>query len=395
MNRIYVHVPFCASKCGYCAFYSIPSPGTGEIDAYLDKMEKDFKDASGSCGKIDSLFIGGGTPTYLPAGKLQHLFKLIYASFEITAASEISIECNPETLTAEKAGIIAKFANRVSLGIQSFNPKFRKILGRQGAPSTIGKAMGLLSDNGISNIGCDLIYAIPEQTLDDWKDDLEKAVSLLLKHISAYSLTIEEGSLLAERMLNFECRIPNNELKSIIDAKHMPPESSQLEPATDHGQLTTDFSVEMWKLAGTFLRKNGFKRYEISNYSKTGSECRHNLEIWYGDTYMGFGPAASSFDGRNRWTNPAHLKEWLAGAKPELDLIPEERRAREIFAMGLRTSQGWDKKYFLRRTGFGIDICRKEIDQLLSLRLLHEGSENINCTEKGLLLWNEVAERLI
>ncbi|MFZ2657571.1 MAG: radical SAM family heme chaperone HemW, partial [Victivallales bacterium] len=369
INRLYIHVPFCASKCGYCAFYSIPCPESEIICAYLNKLENDLKKVSRSCGKIDSIFIGGGTPTYLSASNLKRLFSSVSSHFEISADAEISIECNPETLTAEKAESIADFANRVSLGIQSFNPKFRKILGRQGSTSSIGKAIKFLSDTGIRNIGCDLIYAIPGQSLDDWTSDLEKAASFPIKHISAYSLTVEEGSLLSEKFPI---------------------------PATDDQRPTTDDSpIKMWNLAATVLKKHGFSRYEISNYSKRGFECRHNLEIWYGDKYLGFGPAASSFDGINRWTNVSDLKKWLSGTKPEIDSIPAERRAREIFVMGLRTSQGWDKIFFHRKTGFKVDIFSPALIELKQHKLIAETDGKIFCTKKGLLLWNEVAERLI
>ncbi|HCE47023.1 MAG TPA: hypothetical protein DET40_26035 [Lentisphaeria bacterium] len=395
INRLYIHVPFCASKCGYCAFYSIPRPESEIIGAYLSKLERDLEKASNSCGKIDSIFIGGGTPTYLSAGNLERLFSSVSSHFEISADAEISIECNPETLTAGKAELIAEFANRVSLGIQSFNPKFRKILGRQGSPESIGKAIRLLLNNGIGNIGCDLIYAIPGQSLSDWQCELEKAASLPLKHISSYSLTIEEGTLLAEKMSNIEYRIPNDEIKHNTDTRHLTPESSPIQPATDHGQLTTDNSVEMWNLAGAILKKHGFSRYEISNYSRRGFECRHNLEIWYGDKYLGFGPAASSFDGIKRWTNAGDLGKWLSGAQPEIDSIPAEKRAREIFVMGLRTSQGWNKIFFHRKTGFKSDIFSPELAELREHSLIRETDEKIFCTKKGLLLWNEVAERLI
>ncbi len=427
INRLYIHVPFCASKCGYCAFYSLPCPKPAAIDSYLGKLEQDFKSSSHLCGKLDSVFIGGGTPTFLSAQNLKKLFSLINSFFDISASAEISIECNPETLTSEKARIIAKFANRVSLGIQSFNPKFRKTLGRQGSVSTIRKAISLLTINGVANIGCDLIYAIPGQTPEDWQDDLEKAASLPLKHISAYSLTLEEGTLLAERISNIECRISNNEVKN--NTRHQTPDTSHLisderRQTTEDRQLTAndpaslrnyavagrrlttrlrrettpwqaDFSIKMWNLAEHFLKQHGFRRYEISNYSKRGFECRHNLEIWYGDKYLGFGPAASSFDGDKRWTNVSDLKKWLAGAEPEIDLIPHEKRAREIFVMGLRTSQGWNKKYFHEASGFKVETFESELAELKAGKLVKETSDRISCTRKGLLLWNEVAEILI
>jgi oxygen-independent coproporphyrinogen-3 oxidase len=410
IRRLYIHVPFCASKCGYCAFYSLPSPKPDAIDSYLEKLTLDFKNSSHLCGKLDSVFIGGGTPTYLSAENLKKLFSLMHSHFDISASAEISIECNPETLTAEKAKIIANFANRVSLGIQSFNPKFRNILGRQGSVSTIEKAITLLTKNGINNIGCDLIYAIPGQSPEDWQSDLEKAVLLPLKHISAYSLTVEEGTLLAK---SFQNLTTNDQRLSTIDQR---PATSDQQPATNDqrpyyakatkGRPTNlprqgyegqadDYSIEMWNLAESFLKKHGFRRYEISNYAKRGFECRHNLEIWYGDKYLGFGPAASSFDGDKRWTNVGDLQGWLSGTGPEIDLIPSEKRAREIFVMGLRTSQGWNKKQFHLKTGFDSKAFDSELTGLKAQKLIRETDEKIYCTRKGLLLWNEVAESLI
>lgn len=414
INRLYIHVPFCASKCGYCAFYSIPSPKPGIVDSYLEKLAADFKSSSHSCGKLDSIFIGGGTPTFLSAEHLGKLFSLINSFFDISASAEISIECNPETLNPEKARTIADFANRVSLGIQSFNPKFRQILGRQGPASTIEKAITLLTKNGVNNIGCDLIYAIPGQSPDDWQKDLEKAVLLPLKHISAYSLTIEEGSLLAEEMSKLESRKSKLENMDNPDTRQMTPETVHQRLATDERRLTTDdYSLEMWNLAGTFLKSHGFRRYEISNYAKPGFECRHNLEIWYGDKYLGFGPAAASFDGDKRWTNVSDLEKWLLASEPEIDLISPEKRAREIFVMGLRTSQGWDKTRFHSITGFTTESfnsdltkcstgilsvdskCNLLYEALKTRKLLKENDSRIACTGKGLLLWNEVAEMLI
>ena len=431
IKSLYIHVPFCASKCGYCAFYSLPLPEPADIDSYLGKLEQDFKRYYHLCGKLESVFIGGGTPTFLSAENLKKLFSMIHSHFNISVSAEISIECNPETLTSEKARIIADFANRVSLGIQSFNSGFRRILGRQGSVSTIEKAVTLLTKNGVGNIGCDLIYAIPGQTPEDWQSDLEKAVALPLKHVSAYSLTVEEGTRLAEEMSKLESRKSKLENKNKPDTRYQMPDvrrqttedrqpirQAQGKPTTRLHRKTTpwqadDYSLKMWNLAGTVLKKYGFHRYEISNYAKRGFECRHNLEIWYGGKYLGFGPAASSFDGKKRWTNVSDLEKWLAGAGAEIDLIPPERRAREIFVMGLRTSQGWNKKYFHRKTGFKTENFNSELtkcntgilpvdlkfnllyDELKVRKLIKETDEEIYCTRKGLLLWNEVAESLI
>ncbi len=361
-QRLYVHVPFCAAKCAYCAFYSEPHASAVDIEAYFKRLEREFKEHALATSPLESIYIGGGTPTWLSARNLRRLFELIRANFAVADGAEISIECNPETLTPAKAREIAKFADRVSVGIQSFNPKFRRIIGRQGRAESIVPAFEMLAAEGIANLGADLIYAIPGQSLADWRNELERACMLPVKHVSAYSLTFEEGTALATRHgLNHE----------------------------------HDLSAEMWKLAGRFLSTRGFRRYEISNYARKGSECAHNLGTWFGDTYLGCGPAASSFDGTRRWTNPASLAKWCRGEAPEIDEIPPERRAREIFTMGLRTSQGWNRECFKAATGFDFMEWQSDMAQIAAAGLLNLSEEKVRCTARGLLLWNQVAERVI
>lgn len=367
-NRLYIHVPFCESKCGYCAFYSIPRPSDDAMDAYLKHITREFEAAAERCESLRSVFLGGGTPTMLSAGCLRRLFEGISANFAIDSSAEISIECNPETLTSEKADVIAEFANRVSLGVQSFNPEILDILERKGTPANFADAISTLSDRGMTNLGCDLIYAVPGETLDEWRSDLSRAADCGVNHVSAYSLTIEEGSRLFDHI--GKVRETRGSENDVLDA-------------------------EMWHAASAILADSGIMRYEVSNYAVPGSECHHNLDIWQGDTYIGCGPAAASFDGVDRWTNPANLADWLDGAPVELDAISPERRAAELLAMGLRTTIGWDSAKFADRTGFSLDFRKRELAILADSGLLLINEDGVVATERGIALWDDIAETLI
>ena len=385
INRLYIHVPFCSLKCGYCAFYSIPKPDDSIIDSYFKKLEEDFDKEKGKTTNLESVFIGGGTPGYLSPKNLEKLFTLIRNSFLFSKEAEISIECNPESLTREKIKIIESFANRLSLGVQSLTEKHRKTLGRAGEVKKVHNAIELLCNSKISNISCDIIYGIPGQTVKDFEDDIRAVVNHnIFKHFSAYSLTFEESSGISS--LYFEEEKANFE--------------------------TT--SAEMWELIPKIIKGSDFKRYEISNYSLNGKECKHNVDIWFGGKYLGFGPVASSFDGSVRWTQKT-LYEWLRGESAVYDKIPERERMNEIFIMGLRTVFGWeiyseiDGKFKIlgpyKNNSYPVffsyveDLKEKLLD-LESLGLLKitdsvNGGFKVIPTEKGLAFWNEIALQLV
>ena len=365
-NRLYIHIPFCASKCAYCAFYSETDASDQMIDAFFCRLEREFAENSANCAELDSVFIGGGTPTILSSANLAKLFKLISANFAISKNAEISIECNPESLTSEKGLTIANFANRVSIGVQSFNCELRKILGRQGTVQSLFDGIEIIKNVGIKNIGCDLIYAIPTQGVEQWQKELIQAVELGVKHISAYSLTYEEGTQLYRQYSKIQSPEKLAELES-----------------------------KMWKASKIILKKYGLKSYEVSNYALPGFECRHNLEIWYGDTYLGCGPAAASFDGSTRYTNPSNIQLWLNSTPPEQDIISQEQRAAEILIMGLRTTQGWNSAKFAERTNFPINHWKNKIDQFTNDGLICYSETDLKLTEKGLLLWDTIAETIL
>ena len=363
-NSLYVHVPFCAAKCAYCAFYSEAGLDGSWHRRWLDRIEIEFHAHASACTPLSSIFIGGGTPTLLAPEDLQRLFDAIHRHFRLAGDCEISIEANPGSLNLEKIAVLAAAGvNRVSLGVQSFSPRWRQILGRLADPAGVPILLDELRAAGIRRLNLDLIYAIPGQTLADWEEDLRRAGDLGISHLSAYALTFEEGTRLA---------------------------GAGETPADD------ELQVAMWDKAAEILGSYGLQRYEISNYAKPGAECRHNLDIWLGGTYLGAGPAAASFDGCRRWTNPADLRQWLAGAPPELDEISAEARAAEILAFGLRTTAGWDLETFRQKTGFSAttlrgetiaDLCRQELLALVENRL--------RCTRTGLLFNDHVLRELL
>jgi oxygen-independent coproporphyrinogen-3 oxidase len=361
-DHLYLHVPFCRRKCAYCAFYSVSDPSPDLIDRYLCRMTEECRAATPSLNPLRTLYVGGGTPTFPDAQRLRRFLSLLRQSFSLAEDAEVSIECNPETLDDEKAELLAEHVNRVSLGVQSFRPEFRRRLGRYG-PSAIQRSVRRLERRGIDRLGIDLIYGIPGQTLADWETELAMALELPVGHVSTYALTVEEGTRLARR--------------------------TELAPAND------DLLADMWQLAGERLAADGLVRYEISNFARPGEECRHNLAVWHGEPYLGLGPAASSFDGETRWTCPADLPRWLAGAPPVADRLPKAARAREIFAFGLRTSHGWQEDACRRATGRHWRSWQDRLQPLLDAELLVEEAESIHPTARGLLLWDSIAETLL
>lgn len=360
-EHLYIHVPFCATKCAYCAFYSAIDE-EALIPEFLNKMDEEFKKYGPSCLPLKSVFFGGGTPTLLDAPDLERLLLSVKSNFTIGPDTEITLECNPETMNDDKAQVIAKHATRISMGLQSFSQQNRKTIGRKGDCNDVFKAVDLLRKHNFTNIGLDLIYAIPGQSLEDWEIDLRAAVDIGTPHISAYSLSIDEGAALA--------RGKTREAKD-------------------------DISCDMWELAEKVLNEYGLERYEISNYAKPGHECIHNSGIWAGDAYIGCGPSAASFDGLDRWQQPSNLEKWLAEEKPTVDEIPPESRAREIFIMGLRTNKGWGKEEFSNQTGYDYTPWLAEIDQFLQYNFITLTDHSISLTTEGLAFWNTICEELV
>ena len=358
--NLYVHVPFCNGKCAYCSFYSEPRFSLPLWNAWMKRIEADLENVS---ELVATLYLGGGTPTLAPENELERLFRMLRRKLVFTENSERSIECNPETVTPEKAALLAEFFNRVSMGAQTFSPEFLKTIGRTSIdPDRIGSAFEKLRRAGCRNIGLDLIHALPGQTPAQFGEDLRRVAALAPEHLSVYTLTLEEGTPLAAR---HDLAIPSDET-----------------------------AAEEWRMLDRFDPVR-YPRYEVSNYAAPEYECRHNQAVWHGEPYLGLGPSATSFDGVNRRTEVADLHRWLAGDPPEIDEIPRENRLREIFVMGLRTVRGWKSGEFETATGSSLDFLRPQLESLADRGLLECSGGAVRASAGGLLFWNDVALELI
>ena len=362
MRNLYIHVPFCAGKCDYCAFYSEPVSDPASIRLWLDRILIQLEENASLLKNAETVYFGGGTPSLLPEDVLRRLFSAVREA--APAAVEVSIEANPFTVTPEKAAVLASFANRVSLGVQSFDPALLESVGRRShAGPGPGEAVRNLREAGLRNLGLDLMYGLPGETIELWRRDLERALELAPEHISAYSVTPEPGTPFARRVAG-------------------QPEDDTLSEA-------------MWELAGEILGGAGLPRYEISNYARTGFESRHNSNVWHGQSYLGLGPAACSFDGTDRWTQASGLRAWLDGAPPEIDRIPRRARLGEILMMGLRTVRGWTRTEFEAAAGCVWDAFSVQLNELAGRGLLTVSADAVAPTEHGLAFWNDIAEALV
>ena len=359
----YIHLPFCRSKCGYCAFYSEVGVAPATVRAYLDKLERDLAEADlkGRCGTI---YLGGGTPTLLPLPELERLFAIIETRLAPAAGCEVSIEANPETLDGDKVALLREHVTRISLGVQSFDAKLRTRLGRSCSDEAIAKALELIRNADFPHRNIDLIYAIPGGDMETWRSDLRRAADAGIDHLSCYSLTPEEGSRLGP-------------LLAVDDA----------------------LAGDLYDAIPEVLAPYGIRRYEISNYARSGAECRHNVGVWRGEALAGFGPAAAGFDGTDRRSEVSDLGKWLAGAPPEVDRIPRDARLAEIFAVNLRTVAGWTPELW-EQVPRADSWERRRAVAAKSAENMPPGWWKISpgcikLSAEGLCFWNTVAEALL
>ncbi len=362
-ESLYIHVPFCHGKCSYCAFYSIGRYGRTEQEAYIRHILQDMEKQSDGCAMLRSVFIGGGTPTALDDDLFEMLLTGIRNRFRLANDMEWTVESNPESLSEQKIAIMASHGvTRVSMGIQSFEPRIRTTLGRCGHLEGLEAKVDALRKAGIRHVNFDFIFNVPDQTPEDFRSDLQKALQLKPDHVSAYALTIEEGT-----------------------------------PLAAHGtRVNDDDFPEYWRLADEILAEGGLRRYEISNFAKHGCECRHNNDIWHGGTYLGIGPAATSFDGMDRWTQVENLSKWLDGEYADMDILPSDKRDAEILAFGMRTVDGWTWLQFAECVGVDAKVLRgKELARLERLGLVHIDDKGFRPTARGLLFNDDIVMDLL
>lgn len=366
IRNVYIHVPFCQSKCDYCAFYSLARPARAHIDAYLSHLQHEMAEKKHMLAALDTLFIGGGTPSFLSAADLSRLIGIIEKNCSFSDTPECTIECNPESLSKEKISILtSSFINRLSIGIQTFDPLCRRAIGRGGSLVGLTEKISALVRGGIENISFDLIYGIPGQTLSQWQADLRAACTFPIRHISTYALSIEESSRLGAE--------------------------KKIAPGDD------DLTAEEWLYSVDFLAKEAdMCMYEISNYARAGHECRHNRAFWRGQPYCGFGPAAVSYTGTQRITNADDLTSWLEGKGARTEEITHQMRTRELVALGLRLKDGISAERFHTTTGSSLHtLFATEITSLTHEGLATFTDEHLVPTEKGLLFADHSAALFI
>lgn len=362
----YLHVPFCRHRCGYCDF-TLVAGRDDLIDAYLAAMRSQLASVPAET-EVDTLFIGGGTPTHLPAAALRDLLEAARRAFRLVGPREFSIEANPLDITPEKIAVLADFeVNRVSLGAQSFAPHVLRGLERDHTPTDILSAVAT-ARRRIENVAIDLIFGVPGQSLTDWQDTLAQTLAVDVPHISTYGLTFERGTRFYARRLRGEL-----------------------------AQSPEELEREMYAYALDTLPGHGLSQYEISNFARPGYACRHNATYWAGRSYYGFGPGAARYLAGVRETNHRSLFTWLkrlhAGASPISDreqLAPEDR-AREALVLGLRRRCGVDRQAFGTQTGFPLEqLAEPMLTRHITRGLIEEIGPYIRLTRTGLFLADAV-----
>ena len=372
VRGLYVHVPFCFHKCHYCDFYSFVDR-EGRSGAYLERLSRDIDWTLGRlAGEIDTVFVGGGTPTLLTADELRTLTREI-ARLPLARGVEWTVEANPETLDREKADVLVEGGvNRVSIGAQSFDPKHLKTLERWHDPASVARAAETLRAAGIVNFNLDLIFGVPGQTLDEWRADLAAALALGPEHLSCYGLTYEPNTAMTKRLLKGE-----------------------FEPCDD------EVEAAMYDATRETLADAGFAQYEISNFARAGRECRHNLVYWRNEPWWAIGPSASGFVAGHRFKVVPRLGDWLVrgedDSQPVVDVeAPDEKRhASEALMLGLRLMEGIDAA--LERRAVELEPARAAVfARAIAGGLLERtAAGRLRFTHRGALLANEVLAEVV
>jgi oxygen-independent coproporphyrinogen-3 oxidase len=376
---VYLHVPFCFHKCHYCDFYSI-ADSQDRQDAFVDRMTGEIAAAAqrGVFRKgVQTIFVGGGTPTLLTVEQWRRLLDAMGRSMPLAADGEFTVEMNPETVTRELIDVLrAGGVNRASIGAQSFDLRHLKTLERWHDPRNVGRSVAILRHAGIDNINLDLIFAVPGQTVDDWRRDLDAALALEPSHISCYGLMYEPNTPLTRRM-----------------------QIGEVTPVSD------DVEAAMYEGTMAALAAAGFEHYEISNWAKNRDRrCRHNMLYWHNDNWWAFGPSASGHVNGLRWKNVPRLGDYLDagnGSLPpivDVEVSDQVTVAGEQFMLGLRLIEGLasnEVERLLSISGLRAHDRRATIERHRASGLLEIADDHLRLTRRGLLLANDVLVDLV
>ena len=366
----YVHIPFCTQICYYCDFSKVFIKNQ-PVDSYLEHLLEEFR--SYDIQKLRTLYIGGGTPTALSAPQLEVLLDGLTKNLDLSALEELTIEANPGDLDADKIAVLKNSAvNRVSLGVQTFDDKMLKKIGRSHLEKDIYENIDRLKLAGFDNISIDLIYALPGQTMEQVKENVAKAIGLDIPHMSLYSLILENHTVFMNRMRRGKLPLPKEELEA-----------------------------EMFEYIIAALERAGFEHYEISNFSKPSFESRHNLMYWDNAEYYGIGAGASGYVNGIRYKNHGPIRHYLSAVEEgnaritEEHLSQKEQMEEEMF-LGLRKKSGVSMARFEEKFGRSFDGLYGEIVRdLVQQGLMQIDGDRVRMTKRGLFLGDTVAERFI
>ena len=402
---LYIHIPFCEKKCDYCNFVSF-CKNDKEKKKYVECLLKEIafqgKNYSKNEYAVDTIFVGGGTPTVLPFGEISKIFECIKSNFVVEKNAEITVECNPNSLTLEKLEEFKKSGvNRLSIGLQTYNNKLLKLIGRLHTKKEFDIAIKNAKEVGFTNINVDLILGIPNQKIFDVKREIKHLKKLGIPHISCYGLIVEENTKLSQNLERKVYKLPSEEK-----------------------------SVKMYDIANKMLSKSGINRYEVSNFAKSGFECKHNLKYWQDKEYLGLGVVSSSYVDGKRWKNTDSLKMYceffenfdykkfetndksktnnlkndiqsnfnlsIEEIVEDMEILSKQSKMEECVMLSLRTIQGIDLIEFNQK--FEIDLLQQkkyEIEDLKIQNMIDIQNNHLFCTNDGFKLLNQIILQLI
>jgi oxygen-independent coproporphyrinogen-3 oxidase len=370
VSSLYVHVPFCAQKCSYCAFFSEASSGE-LINRYVDALVKDLEALPAERG-LETVFFGGGTPSILNLRQWERIIPAI-TRLGVSATTEWTVECNPATVSLDKATLLRNGGvNRISMGVQSLEPELLDRLGRVHSREMVFKSFDILRTAGFDNLNLDLMFAIPGQTMQQWKSTLETAVAFGSEHLSCYEIIYEEDTPIFQQL---------KEGKVSLDE---------------------DLACEMYEVLIERAAQGGFAQYEVANFARTGRACRHNLNYWRGRSYYGIGPSAAGYvDGvrtKNISNTQIYCERIERGESPveETEKLEPLARAGETAAFGLRMAEGVNFQDFNRLTGRSLPTeWKDEIACLVKDGWARVDGESVALTPLGLRFADAAAEKFL
>ncbi len=400
MAGIYIHIPFCRSRCIYCGFYSttalklrqeyveavcreLEKRAFEERGRVFEEGEKAFEEGGRRKEKgeylINTIYIGGGTPSQLTIGQLRQILDAVYIYNNVAEDAEVTIEVNPDDVTEYFVrGLSTLPVNRVSMGAQTFDDERLRFLHRRHSASQVSEAVRLLRDAGIRNISVDLMYGFPEESLDDWQHDISSALALNVEHLSAYCLMVEEGTPL----YNMYSRTQQESSSS----------------SHDTSLTSEELELAMYETLTDRLEAAGYEHYEISNFARKGYRSRHNSSYWDGTPYIGIGAAAHSYDGNTRSWNVSDIRKYIDAMTEgkrlfESETIDDDTRYNDLVTVALRTREGLDLRALQPKyRDYAIKNARRFIsDGLLQL----SASDHLALTRKGLFVSDMIMSELI